>query len=58
MQEALKSANSTVYGLGAGVFTTDLKRAHLFASRLQAGNVWVNTYNDICECICVFRTSF
>ena len=42
--EIVASANDTRYGLGAGVFTRDLDRAHALAARLQAGNVWVNCY--------------
>jgi len=42
--EALALANATEYGLAAGVWTRDLKRAHRMAQRLQAGSVWVNTY--------------
>ncbi|MEE8550637.1 MAG: aldehyde dehydrogenase family protein [Gemmatimonadota bacterium] len=43
--EAIALANQTIYGLAAGVWTTDLKRAHRVAHGLQAGTVWVNTYN-------------
>jgi betaine-aldehyde dehydrogenase len=43
--EVIERANSTPYGLAAGVFTRDLQRGHRVASRLQAGIVWINTYN-------------
>jgi aldehyde dehydrogenase (NAD+) len=43
--EALAIANGTVYGLAAGLWTRDLRRAHRMAEALQAGSVWVNTYN-------------
>lgn len=46
-EEALELANRTVYGLAAGVWTTDLKRAHRVASRLGAGTVWINTYHPL-----------
>ena len=41
--EAVAIANGTEYGLGAYVHTRDLRRAHRLASRLVAGNVWVNS---------------
>ena len=45
--EAIRRANDTDFGLGAGVITQDLSRAHRVADALEAGNVWVNTYNLI-----------
>jgi aldehyde dehydrogenase (NAD+)/phenylacetaldehyde dehydrogenase len=38
-------ANASRYGLVAGVWTNDLKRAHRVAAQLEAGTVWVNAYN-------------
>ena len=46
-EEAIRRANDTDFGLGAGVITQDLSRAHRVADALEAGNVWVNTYNLI-----------
>lgn len=46
-QEAIERANNTQYGLGAGIMTTDLSRAHRVADKLAAGNVWINSYNLI-----------
>lgn len=43
--EVVTRANSSRYGLAAGVWTNDLRRAHTVAARLQAGTVWVNAYN-------------
>jgi betaine-aldehyde dehydrogenase len=43
--EVVARANDTVYGLAAGVFTADLTRAHRVAAALQAGTIWINTYN-------------
>lgn len=45
--EAIARANNTQYGLGAGLFTRDLSRAHRVADQLEAGNVWINSYNLI-----------
>jgi len=43
--EVVARANDTVYGLAAGVFTSDLSRGHRVAAALEAGTVWINTYN-------------
>jgi len=43
--EVLRRANDTDYGLGAGIFTNDIKRAHRVAANLKAGTVWINNYN-------------
>lgn len=40
----VRAANDTRYGLAANIWTRDLSRAHLVASKLQAGIVWVNTH--------------
>ena len=45
LDEAIAIANDSPYGLAAGVWTRDIKKAHHAARRLQAGTVWVNTYN-------------
>jgi acyl-CoA reductase-like NAD-dependent aldehyde dehydrogenase len=45
--EALEIANSTEYGLGSGLWTTDLSRAHRVARSLRAGMVWVNCYKRV-----------
>ena len=45
VDEAIARANDSPYGLAAGVWTRDIKRAHYVASKLKAGTVWVNTYN-------------
>jgi acyl-CoA reductase-like NAD-dependent aldehyde dehydrogenase len=38
-------ANDSAFGLAAGVWTSDIKRALRVANALEAGSVWVNTYN-------------
>ncbi len=43
--EVVARANATPYGLAAGIFTRDVSRAHRVAARLEAGTIWVNTYN-------------
>ena len=43
-EDAVALANDSRFGLAAGVWTHDVKRAHRMARRLRAGTVWVNTY--------------
>ncbi len=45
-EEALWLANSTPYGLAAGVWTADATRAARMANKLRAGTVWINCYNE------------
>jgi len=45
VDEAIARANDSSYGLAAAIWTKDIKKAHHVARRLQAGTVWVNTYN-------------
>ena len=42
---AARIANSTIYGLAAGIWTRDIKKAIRAAKAVQAGTVWINTYN-------------
>lgn len=44
-EEVIARANTTEFGLAAGVFTADLTRAHRVIARLQAGTCWINQYN-------------
>jgi len=46
-EEAIALANSTIFGLGSGVFTQNLARAHRVSARLKAGICWVNTYRAV-----------
>ncbi len=43
--EAVARANDTTYGLAAGVFTSDIQRAHRVVAQLEAGTCWINNYN-------------
>jgi aldehyde dehydrogenase (NAD+) len=45
--QALRIANGTDYGLGTGLWTRDLSRAHRFARDVRAGMVWVNSYKRV-----------
>jgi acyl-CoA reductase-like NAD-dependent aldehyde dehydrogenase len=46
-EQAVELANSTPYGLAAGVFTQNLTRTHRMIKRITAGVVWVNTYRAV-----------
>jgi len=46
-EEAIAIGNDIVYGLAAGVWTQNMRRALLMADRLRAGTVWVNTYRAV-----------
>ena len=45
--QAIAMANDSSYGLAAGVCTRDLAKAHRAARRLEAGTVWINTFNGL-----------
>jgi aldehyde dehydrogenase (NAD+) len=46
-EEAIRIANDIDYGLAAGVWTSDLRRAHAIADRLECGTVYVNQYKNV-----------
>ncbi len=45
LDEIAAEANNTSYGLGAGIWTRDISKAHALAKKLRAGTVWINCYN-------------
>jgi aldehyde dehydrogenase (NAD+) len=45
VEEVAQRANHTSYGLAAGIWTRDVKKAHYLAGKIRAGTVWVNCYN-------------
>ncbi|MCB9079120.1 MAG: aldehyde dehydrogenase [Anaerolineaceae bacterium] len=45
--EAIQIANDTAYGLGAGIWTSNVQRAHRLAKAIKAGTVWVNNYRVV-----------
>jgi aldehyde dehydrogenase (NAD+) len=45
VDDVIKRANSTKYGLGASIFTSDIRKAHYFTNKLRAGTVYVNCYD-------------
>ena len=45
LDEIAAEANDTEYGLGAGIWTKDISKAHALAKKIRAGTVWINCYN-------------
>jgi aldehyde dehydrogenase (NAD+) len=45
--EVIRMANSTDYGLGGGLWTQNLQRAHRLAAAMRSGMVWINTYKRV-----------
>ena len=45
LDEIAAAANDTEYGLGAGIWTQDISKAHALAKKIRAGTIWLNCYN-------------
>ncbi len=45
LDEIAAAANDSEYGLGAGIWTKDISKAHALAKKIRAGTVWINCYN-------------
>jgi len=45
--DLVRQANDSAYGLAAGIWTADYRRAWRVAQRLEAGTVWINTYKQL-----------
>ena len=45
IDDVIRRANNTCYGLAAAVWTRDISKAHAIANRVRAGTVWVNCYD-------------
>jgi len=46
-EEAIALANDSKFGLGSGIFTENIARAHRVSSKIKAGICWINTYRAI-----------
>jgi acyl-CoA reductase-like NAD-dependent aldehyde dehydrogenase len=46
LENAIEVANDTIYGLAAGIWTTDLTTAHRLAREIEAGTIWVNCFDE------------
>lgn len=47
VEEVIRRANNTYYGLAAAIWTKDIDKAHLFAKHVKAGTIWVNCYHVV-----------
>jgi acyl-CoA reductase-like NAD-dependent aldehyde dehydrogenase len=46
-EEAVERANTTLYGLGASIWSADTERANNLATKIEAGNIWVNSHCEL-----------
>lgn len=51
VEEVIQRCNETIYGLAAGVWTSNIRTAHLMSRRLKSGTVWVNCYNVLDDAV-------
>ena len=47
VEEVIERANNSPYGLGAGIWTENVKTAHKVANQIKSGSVWINCYDAI-----------
>ena len=47
VEEVVERANNSPYGLGAGIWTENVKTAHKVANQIKSGSVWINCYDAI-----------
>ena len=45
LDDIAAAANDSEYGLGAGIWTRDISKAHALAKKIRAGTIWINCYN-------------
>lgn len=46
-EEVITAANDSIYGLGAGIWTRDIGRAHGVAKAIKSGMIWINSYGAV-----------
>ena len=46
IEEVITQANDSSYGLAAGIWTKDIKKANYLSAKLRAGTTWINCYNN------------
>ena len=47
VEDVIAQGNAVNYGLGAGIWTNNLQKAHRVAAALKTGSVWINTYGSV-----------
>ena len=49
VDEAVEMANDSIFGLSAGVWSSDIQKAKEIASRLRSGTIWINEWHILSE---------